>query len=159
MEIKNINIKIKSTTDTSELEQSAQTLIGKAQEAAKRAYAPYSNFQVGACLLLDNGEMIEGNNQENASYPCGSCAERTALHYANSRFPNSIVKAIAISAYNQNGLLDEPITPCGMCRQALLEAEVRSQKNMQVILNGKNRTYILDKATDLLPLSFDNSKL
>jgi len=159
MEIKNINIKIQSTTDTSELEQSAQTLIGKAQEAAKRAYAPYSNFQVGACLLLDNGEMIEGNNQENASYPCGSCAERTALHYANSRFPNSIVKAIAISAYNQNGLLDEPITPCGMCRQALLEAEVRSQKNMQVILNGKNRTYILDKATDLLPLSFDNSKL
>lgn len=159
MEIKNINIKIQSTTDTSELEQSAQTLIGKAQEAAKRAYAPYSNFQVGACLLLDNGEMIEGNNQENASYPCGSCAERTALHYANSRFPNSIVKAIAISAYNQNGLLDEPITPCGMCRQALLEAEVRSKKSMQVILNGKNRTYILDKATDLLPLSFDNSKL
>ena len=159
MEIKNINIKIQSTTDTSELEQSAQTLIGKAQEAAKRAYAPYSNFQVGACLLLDNGEMIEGNNQENASYPCGSCAERTALHYANSRFPNSIVKAIAISAYTQNGLLDEPITPCGMCRQALLEAEVRSKKSMQVILNGKNWTYILDKATDLLPLSFDNSKL
>ncbi len=159
MEIKNINIKVQSTTDTSELEQSVQTLIGKAQEAAKRAYAPYSNFQVGACLLLDNGEMIEGNNQENASYPCGSCAERTALHYANSRFPNSIVKAIAISAYNQNGLLDEPITPCGMCRQALLEAEVRSEKSMRVILNGKNRTYILDKATDLLPLSFDNSKL
>jgi len=159
MEIKTINIKVQSVTSTEELGKAEQTLIAKAQEAAKRAYAPYSNFQVGACLLLDNGEMIEGNNQENASYPCGCCAERTALYFANSKFPGSVVKAIAISAYNQEGMLEEPITPCGLCRQVLLETEIRGGEPIQVILNGKKHTNILERASDLLPLSFDNSRL
>lgn len=159
METKNINIEVRTATDTKELSATEQELISHAQAAAKRAYAPYSNFQVGACILLDNGEMIEGNNQENASYPCGCCAERTALNYAGSKYPDAAIKAIAISAYNQNGLLDEPITPCGICRQALLESEIRYGKPIQVIMNGHNHTNIVDRASDLLPLSFDNSKL
>ncbi|MBO7495508.1 MAG: cytidine deaminase [Salinivirgaceae bacterium] len=159
MKTKHIDIEIGIADHLDELDKTDQDLVRHAQEAAKRAYAPYSNFKVGACLLLDNGEMIEGNNQENASYPCGCCAERTALHYANSRYPESKVKAIAISAFNGNGLIDEPITPCGICRQALLETEMRNKKSIKVIMNGQNHTKIVNCASDLLPLAFDNSQL
>lgn len=159
MEKKNINIEIGKTTDIGELGKTEQTLVERAQQAAQRAYAPYSNFKVGASLLLSNGETVEGNNQENASYPCGCCAERTALHYANSRFPEAKVLTLVISAYNHDGLLQEPITPCGMCRQAILEAEMRGGQPIKIILNGKKHTFIINSAADLLPLSFDNSIL
>lgn len=159
METRQITIDIKRTSDLNELDKTEQELVARAQQAAQRAYAPYSKFNVGACLLLENGEMIEGNNQENASYPCGCCAERTALHYANSRYPNVVVKAIAISAYNSDGLLDEPITPCGICRQALLESEIHNDKPIKVLLNGKQFTNIASCVSDLLPLAFDKNKL
>lgn len=153
------NISIKSTANIGELDAKEQELVSRAQNAAQRAYAPYSKFKVGACLLLNNGEMIEGNNQENASYPCGCCAERTALHYANSKFPDSKVTAIAISAFNGNGLLDEPITPCGICRQALLETEIRNKQNIKVLMNGNRHTNIAKCVSDLLPLAFNDSQL
>lgn len=159
MENRTIKIEVQTTSDIKELNQDEQTLIRQAQDAAQRAYAPYSKFNVGACLLLDNGEMVEGNNQENASYPCGCCAERTALFFANSKYPNVAVKAIAIAAYNENGQLDEPITPCGICRQALLESEIRNNKPIKVIMNGKNRTNAVGCVSDLLPLSFDKNQL
>ena len=142
-----------------ELEAKEQELVLRAQDAAGRAYAPYSKFNVGACLLLDNGEMIEGNNQENASYPCGCCAERTALNYANSRYPNAKVEAIAITAFNGGRLVDEPITPCGICRQALLETEMKNRKNIRIIMNGQKQTIVANSASALLPLAFDDSLL
>ena len=103
--------------------------------------------------------MIEGNNQENASYPCGCCAERTALNYARSKYPGMAVKAIAIAAFNSDGQLDSPITPCGICRQALLECEADSGQSIKVIMNGKSFTNIVDSVVDLLPLSFDSNSL
>ena len=145
--------------DVGELEKSDRELVERAQKAAGRAYAPYSRFNVGACLLLENGEMIEGNNQENASYPCGCCAERTALNYARSKYPGMAVKAIAIAAFNSDGQLDSPITPCGICRQAMLECEADSGKPIKVIMNGKSFTNIVDSVADLLPLSFDSNSL
>ena len=159
MEKKNINIEIGKTSEIGELGKTEQSLVERAQQAAQRAYAPYSNFKVGACLLLSNGETVEGNNQENASYPCGCCAERTALHYASSRFPEAKVLTLEISAYNQDGLLQEPITPCGMCRQAILEAEMRGGQPIKIILNGEKHSFIINSAAALLPLSFDNSKM
>lgn len=143
----------------SELETKEQELVRRAQNAAGRAYAPYSKFNVGACLLLDNGEMIEGNNQENASYPCGCCAERTALNYANATFPDAKVEAIAITAFNREQLVDEPITPCGICRQALLETEMKNRKNIRIIMNGQKQTIVANSASSLLPLAFDDSQL
>ena len=143
----------------SELEAKEQELVRRAQDAAGRAYAPYSKFNVGACLLLDNGEMIEGNNQENASYPCGCCAERTALNYANSRYPDAKVEAIAITAFNGGRLVDEPITPCGICRQALFETEMKNRKNIRIIMNGQKQTIVANSASALLPLAFDDSLL
>ncbi|MBR5643499.1 MAG: cytidine deaminase [Salinivirgaceae bacterium] len=159
METKHYDISIKSTTNIGELDAKEQELVRRAQNAAGRAYAPYSKFKVGACLLLDNGQMIEGNNQENASYPCGCCAERTALNYANATFPDAKVEAIAISAFNREQLVDEPITPCGICRQALLETEMKNRNSIKVIMNGKRQTIIAQSASDLLPLAFDDSQL
>lgn len=159
METKHYEISIKSTTNIGELDAKEQELVRRAQNAAGRAYAPYSKFKVGACLLLDNGQMIEGNNQENASYPCGCCAERTALNYANATFPEAKVEAIAISAFNSQGLVDEPITPCGICRQALLETEMKNRQSIRVIMNGQKHTIIAESASDLLPLAFDDSLL
>ena len=158
--MKEIHLSIDYTrADIGELESKDQELVRRAQEAAGRAYAPYSKFNVGACLLLENGEMIEGNNQENASYPCGCCAERTALNYARSKYPDMAVEAIAISAFNSDGQLETPITPCGICRQALLECETSSGRPMRVIMNGKSVTYIANCAADLLPLSFGKNNL
>ena len=159
METRHIDIKVEVASRLDELEKTDRELVMRAQEAAGRAYAPYSQFNVGACLLLDNGEMIEGNNQENASYPCGCCAERTALNYARSKYPGMAVKAIAIAAFNSDGQLNTPIPPCGICRQALLECEADSGRPIKVIMNGKSLTNIVHSVADLLPLSFDKTNL
>lgn len=160
MEKKELKICIEVAKDIEELPATEAKLVKNAKEAAQRAYSPYSKFSVGACLLLQNGVMVEGSNQENASYPCGCCAERTALHYAKSQYPNEKIIAIAIVAYDQNNLLlKDPVTPCGLCRQALLEYEIANQEPIKIIMNGANYTYIVNSATDLLPLSFDKNKL
>ena len=145
--------------DRYELPEEWQKLLDLAHEAAKKAYSPYSNFKVGAALLLNNGEIVTGNNQENASYPCGCCAERTALNYARSKYPGMAVKAIAITAFNSDGQLNTPIPPCGICRQALLECEADSGRPIKVIMNGKSLTNIVHSVADLLPLSFDKTNL
>ena len=100
-------------------------LVNKAREIAKNAWAPYSGFHVGAAILLDNGKIIIGNNQENAASPSGLCAERVALFAANANYPRDRVVAMAISAFNKKGMVNTPITPCGSCRQSILEAEER----------------------------------
>lgn len=137
-----------------ELPESDQKLILAAREASEDAYAPYSKFNVGAALILENGVLIKGNNQENADFTDGLCAERVALFYANANYPNSKVEAMAVTAKNSNGLVKEPAQPCGSCRQAIVEAEVRFNHPIRLILDGANKIMVVDNAESLLPFAF-----
>lgn len=138
-----------------ELPADLHYLVEQAKDAARDAYAPYSNFKVGAAVLLDNGLIIKGNNQENAAYPSGLCAERVALFYANANHPESAITHIAITAFNDAGMVETPVSPCGSCRQVLLETENRFRTAMKVILIAAQGIYIFQSAADLLPNSFD----
>jgi cytidine deaminase len=159
MRIKELQILVYEYDTVVELSESDQKLLLAAREAAKNAYAPYSNFQVGAALLLENGEVISGSNQENVDFTDGLCAERVAMFYANSTYPNVAVKAIAVSARNADGLLEEPTQPCGSCRQVLVETESRYKKPMRIIMDGRKRIHVLEGADSLLPLAFKPSAL
>jgi cytidine deaminase len=134
-------------------------LIKEAKQAAQNAYAPYSGFKVGAAVLLENGKIITGNNQENAAYPSGLCAERVALFYANANYPDIAVKVVAICAYNKNGLLKNPVAPCGSCRQVMLETEIRFNTKIKTILVGEKNINVIDGITQLLPFNFSNKDL
>jgi cytidine deaminase len=130
--------------------------IDEAKKAAGRAYSPYSGFSVGAAAVLEDGQIITGNNQENVAFPSGLCAERTTVFYANSRYPDFSVKALAIAAYTNGDFTDKPISPCGSCRQVLLETELRYNNPIKIYLYGKQAIYIVEKVKDLLPLAFDS---
>lgn len=130
-------------------------LLTKARQVTANAYAPYSNFNVGAIAQLQNGETVTGTNQENASYPVGLCAERVLLSAAASLYPKAPIKTIAISYNNLNGVSNHPISPCGICRQSLLEYESRVNHPIRLILGGmEGKVYIIESAGMLLPLSF-----
>ena len=154
--MKQLEIQIRYTLyeDPGELPGQYVSLVHSAVEAAGDAYAPYSGFRVGAAVLLENGEVIPGNNQENAAYPSGLCAERVALFFAGSRYPGVAVTAIAITALRDGSVQEEPVTPCGACRQVLYETELTGGKPIDVILHGKRRTLLIQGAADLLPLPF-----
>ena len=141
-----------------ELEAEHRQLLKAAQEAAHNAYAPYSQFHVGAALLLDDGTVITGSNQENASYPAGCCAERTALFYAGANHPNAPIRHIAIVAFNAQGQAEQ-ISPCGICRQVLLESEQRQGSPISVWLFGREAIYRFPSASSLLPLCFGKEAL
>jgi len=135
-------------------------LMEVAQKTRMDAYAPYSNFQVGAAVLLENDEIVIGNNQENASYPSGLCAERVAVFQAGARFPGVPIKAIAISAASVNKKVTRPAAPCGNCRQAIAEYEQKQQDNISLLMMGETgQVYRADSIADLLPLAFGNSYL
>lgn len=158
------NIKIETTLEVYdsiiELPAAIQKLINKAHEARKKAYAPYSHFNVGAAILMDNGEIIEGNNQENAAFPSGLCAERVAAFYAGSKFPNMSFKAMAISAGSTKTVNETPIPPCGACRQSLAEYEVNQKSPIAVYFTGaKGKVVKAASIKSLLPLLFDSSYL
>ena len=142
-----------------ELNKSEQLLILKSKEAVKNAYAPYSKFQVGAAVLLENGEIITGTNQENAAYPSGLCAERVAIFYANSKFPKVPVKAIAVAAFTNNDFIGSPVPPCGSCRQVISETETRFDTPIKIYLVSKTKITVIDDAKTLLPLNFDENFL
>jgi len=142
-----------------ELDNTRQLLINKAKEQVQKAYAPYSGFHVGAAIELENGEIITGNNQENSAYPSGLCAERVAMFYANSQYPDVAVKTLAIAAYTNGKFLEEPVTPCGSCRQVLLETEMRFDKNITILLYGTKEVYLIENVKQLLPLCFEKSSL
>lgn len=143
-----------------ELSEADASLLRQAREVTQHAYAPYSHFRVGAVALLTNGKMVTGTNQENASFPVGLCAERVMLASAASQFPEVAVEAIAISYDNQNGESNHPVSPCGICRQSLLEYETRVKKPMRIILGGlEGKVYVIEKAAMLLPLSFSAAAL
>ena len=157
MQTKEIKTIIHEYNSIEELTKEDIVVINKAKEAAQKAYAPYSKFNVGACVLLENGELIQGNNQENAAYPSGLCAERVAMFYANANYPDVPVKTIAICAYVNSKLLNEPVPPCGSCRQVLLESEIRFNSPIRIILIGESKILIIDNAKQLLPLNFNNN--
>ena len=138
-----------------ELSQAEQHLIEQAIEATNRSYAPYSKFSVGACLLLNNGVEVIGCNQENAAYPVGLCAERSAIFAAGAQYPDVPVRMIAIAARTPEGeLQNEPVSPCGSCRQVLIETETRFSQEVRILLYGRNRIYVIDGIKQLMPLSF-----
>ncbi len=136
-----------------------QKLILTARESSANAYAPYSKFCVGAAVLLANGEVIRGNNQENADFTDGLCAERVALFYAHAIFPNVAVKALAVTAKNLNGLIAGPAHPCGSCRQALVETESRFNHPIRLILDGSEKIMVIEGADNLLPFAFKPGSL
>ena len=154
--MKKINITTKiQLCDYNELEPEEKKLIDCAKEACSRAYAPYSQFHVGAAVLLANGEIITGSNQENVAFPSGLCAERTALFYANSQYPEQAVKSLAVAAYTQGDFIASPISPCGACRQVILETEMRSKSPVRIFLYGKTEVIIIEGIGQLLPLAFN----
>lgn len=143
-----------------ELNEADASLLQKAREVTATAYAPYSKFNVGAVAKLLNGEMVTGTNQENAAYPVGLCAERALLATAASLYPNMPVNTIAISYANTLGNSSHPISPCGMCRQSLVEYEERVKQSIRLILSGLDgKVVIIEKAAALLPLSFGSIDL
>ena len=143
-----------------ELPNDISLLMSKAVEARKLAYAPYSQFKVGTALLLENKEVVTGNNQENVSYPSGLCAERTAIYYAGSKYPNSKILRMAISAASSTKQTNSPIPPCGACRQAIAEYEIKQQTPIEIYFMGETGNVVFSRSlSNLLPLLFDKSVL
>ncbi|MAQ32004.1 MAG: cytidine deaminase [Flavobacteriales bacterium] len=154
-----IIIKYHEITDFGLLSDSERILMDKAIKISKSAYAPYSQFYVGVAMILENNEIIIGNNQENASFPCGVCAERVALSTANTNYPNIKIKTVAITATSKNFNLLEPVGPCGLCRQVLIESESRQNYNIELLLFNDNKVVKFASAKDLLPFYFNETKL
>ena len=157
-------IKIESTLtvfdDFNELPKNITSLMKQAIEAREKAYAPYSKFLVGAAIALENGEVITGSNQENASYPSGLCAERTAIYYAGAKYPDVKMKTMAIVAGSTIHPTTEPIPPCGACRQAIAEYEVKQNEDIEIYFMGETGKVVKSHSlANLLPLVFDKSAL
>lgn len=141
--------------NTKELDAKEQNLVRLAVESCNNAYAPYSKFKVGAVALLENGDLIKGNNQENIAYPSGLCAERVALFYAGANFPGMKVKTLCIVAEGDLLPKEQILSPCGACRQVMIETEMRQDEKMRVILvNQIGQVIAFSSVLDLLPLAF-----
>ena len=149
---------LKSTiyeAEFSELTIQERELIETAKASTYKSYAPYSHFHVGAAVLLKNGTIIPGCNQENAAFPSGICAERSALFAAGAQYPDQPVMMLAIAARNTQGEFQaEPVSPCGPCRQVLIETETRFKQPVRILLYGTKYTYVMDGIKELMPLSF-----
>jgi len=143
-----------------ELSKEDAQLLNEARAVTKNAYAPYSHFRVGAVAKLENGQSVSGTNQENASFPVGICAERVLLSTASSLYPGIAIDTLAVSYLNEQGPSDQPISPCGICRQSLQEFEQRTGRPIRVILGGqKGKIYIIPQAGFLLPFAFTAEEL
>ncbi len=157
-------VKIESTLyvfeDVNELPEGIIQLMNKAISAREKAYAPYSNFHVGAAILLDNNKILTGSNQENASYPSGLCAERTAIYYAGAKYPKAKIIRMAITAGSKKSKTTSPIPPCGACRQAIAEYEVKQDTPIEIYFMGETgKVAKSNSLANLLPLVFDKSVL
>lgn len=157
-------VKIETTLevyeDISELPNSIQNLMDSAIDARNNAYAPYSKFNVGAAILLDNNEVVTGNNQENACFPSGLCAERTAIYYAGAKYPNAKILRMAITASSQNQITNKPIPPCGACRQSIAEYEIKQEQPIEIYFMGATGKVVKSNSlANLLPLLFESSVL
>ena len=156
MQNKQLNISYKVYQSIDELPAEWLSLLQKAIEATERSYAPFSNFNVGAAILLDNGQVVCGSNQENAAFPSGLCAERSACYYAGATWPGAKMLAIAIAAKQDGKLTATPTYPCGACRQALVQYESKGGVPMKVIVGSAGRVEVFSSVKDLLPFVFDN---
>lgn len=153
--IKNLTLTFQEFDHFSELSEIDQLLVKKANEIVENAYAPYSNFKVGASVLLENGEVVLGSNQENIAYPSGLCAERVALFYAGANFPNLKINTLCIVAKGDLIPVDHLLSPCGSCRQVMSESEMRQNSPFRVILVSQNsKVLVFNSAIDLLPFAF-----
>lgn len=159
MEHKFIQIPYSECSNT-ELSADDQMLVDKAISAAMAAYAPYSNYRVGAAVLLENGETMAAGNQENAAYPSGMCAERTVLYYAKAVYANVKIISLAIVAIDKDGKVRrQAVPPCGACRQVIGETTERNHTPIKLLLHGANSTLIFANSNDLLPLGFNSRNL
>ncbi len=155
-----IDVAFKVYSSIDELEGKVKDLMLEAVEIRKKAYAPYSKFRVGAAILLESGRIITGSNQENAAYPSGLCAERTAIFYAGANFPNEKILAIAISACSDLKITNGPIPPCGSCRQSMFEYEVKQETPIKLFcMGGVGEVIESDSVGNILPFHFDKSVL
>lgn len=156
MEKKTYTFEYQKFNDLNELPDSDKKLVQISKEAAEKAYAPYSNFRVGAAILLENGEILTGSNQENASYPVGICAERTLLSYVHANFPHLKKIKLAVSVLDTS----KDVSPCGMCRQSILEYETLQNEPIEILLHSTSGSVTsISSASALLPLHFDNKSL
>jgi len=153
---KSISISYKEYFRNEGLDLKDKELLDRAKMASEGAYAPYSNFNVGAAVRLSNGEIIAASNQENAAYPSGLCAERVAIFYAHAKFPDASVESIAVTASVGGHICETPTYPCGACRQVLAESEMRSGSPIRVIVGGEKFTQVMEGISALLPFTFDN---
>ena len=140
----------------SELVEEDKILVDKAKAMTDKSYAPYSKFHVGAALLLSNGKIVGGSNQENAAFPSSLCAERTACYYAHSKYPDATFVKLAIAAKFEGKFTKNPVSPCGACRQSILEYETLAKHPVKIYLYGEDGVYVISKVADLLPLCFDS---
>lgn len=154
--MREVNISAKITIcPYSQLSNDDIFLIERAKNASKGAYAPYSNFFVGAAVALSDGEIVIGNNQENEAYPSGMCAERIALYSAMAQYPEQQIRSLAIAAYNGTEDRVASAFPCGACRQVLIEYEKRQKRDIRILVAAQNEVYIIESAESLLPLTFN----
>jgi cytidine deaminase len=153
---KEIKISYMEFESIDQLEAKDRELVQAAIEATELSYAPYSNFNVGAAVMFTDGVIIKGANQENAAYPSGLCAERTALFHASASRPDKAMSGIAIAASQNGQLLPSPVSPCGACRQVMAQYQTKSGIPMQILLVGGDKILKFEKVEDLLPLIFDS---
>tara|TARA_B100001093_G_scaffold514583_1_gene588917 strand:- start:653 stop:1141 length:489 start_codon:yes stop_codon:yes gene_type:complete len=157
---KTISFSYNSYNSSAEMPDSDQLLIAQAEQSLKKAYAIYSGFQVGASVLLANGKMMSANNQENMAFPSSLCAERVLMYYCKANFPELEIKKIAVTVKSVHGNIFEPISPCGSCRQVMLEYEQNQKNKIEVLLKAdQGKVYELESIKDLLPLSFKTDVL
>jgi cytidine deaminase len=155
-----LRVEIVEYNDVSELDNMDARLLEAASKAADKAYAPYSHFNVGAAALLESGEIVTGNNQENVAYPSGLCAERVVMFSVGAHHPNVPVMALAITAKSEEFELDEPLAPCGACRQVMVETEKKYGQYIKIILRGqRGKIHVINSVNDILPFSFSSDKL
>lgn len=156
MTSKEIKIAYLEYNSPDELEAQDRNLAQAAIDATAQSYAPYSKFNVGAAVMFEDGEIVKGANQENAAYPSGLCAERTALFYASASRPDKAMTSLAIAASQNGKLCQTPATPCGACRQVMAQYQTKSGKPMSILLVGADKIWKFSKVDDLLPLIFDS---
>jgi cytidine deaminase len=158
-EEKTISFTYREYINPEELSSEDQELIITAREAAKLAYAPYSKFMVGAAIRLESGMIVHGSNVENAAFPSGICAERTAIAWTVSNYPEDKPVALAIAAMSDEGMIAESVSPCGNCRQVIAEEELRTGRQIRIILACRNKIQVLESISSLLPLQFSRNSL
>ena len=156
MTSKEIKIAYQEFESIDQLEPQDRELAEAAIEATKGSYAPYSGFNVGAAVRLDSGLIIKGSNQENAAYPSGTCAERTAMFYASAAYPDNAMVSIAVTASQNGNLCVNPATPCGACRQVMAQYQTKGGRPMSILLVGDGKIWKFEKVDDILPLIFDS---